>query len=346
MAITYKLFLDERTPKGNDKFALKLRITYDRKHKVVPVNVELKMDEWDPYTQKVKSKHPNAKLITVKINQLINEIQERALKFETVEKVYTVHDLCDSDQQGTGSVTFTSFVEREIADLIAVGRVGNANAYKEASNRLVRFAGKQNLKFENIDYKFLEKFAQAMLTDEVKINSVALYMREIRAIYNRAIRADVVEAKYYPFGKYKIKTTKTISRALSVQEMQKIAATEIEVNSPMWHSRNYFLLSFCLIGINFTDLFKLTPGSIQNNRIIFSRSKTKKIYSVYIHPVAADIISHYFKHTVTAEYLFPVLHKDDCPVIAKKKLKQVIKTTNEYLGRIAKNLEINQPITT
>ena len=48
MSITYKLFLDERTPKGNNKYALKLRITFNRKHKFVPLNVELTKDEWNP----------------------------------------------------------------------------------------------------------------------------------------------------------------------------------------------------------------------------------------------------------------------------------------------------------
>jgi integrase/recombinase XerD len=84
MAITYKLFLDERTPKGNNRYALKLRITFNRKHKFVPLNVELTKDEWNPVTQKVKASHPNAKLITVKINRTLNEVQEKALKLDKI----------------------------------------------------------------------------------------------------------------------------------------------------------------------------------------------------------------------------------------------------------------------
>lgn len=76
MAITYKLFV-ERTPRGNKKFALKLRITYNRKHKVIPMNIELLKEDWNAATQKVKPSHPNAKLITLKINQTINEVRKR-----------------------------------------------------------------------------------------------------------------------------------------------------------------------------------------------------------------------------------------------------------------------------
>jgi len=344
MAITYKLFLDERTPKSNNKFALKLRITYNRKHKVVPVNVELRKDEWNEDTQKVKASHPNAKLITVKINQTLNDIQEKALRFETTEKVYGVENLA-----GMGSnekiVTFKSFAEQEIESLTRAGRIGNAITYRTATNKIIAFTGKNGLRFEQIDFKLLETFTNSMLAEGMTMNAIASYMREIRAIYNKAIKAELVEQKYYPFTKYSIKTTKTISRALTVEEMKKIIQLEIEPNTTKWHSRNYFLLSFCLIGINFTDLFKLTPDSIQNNRIIFSRSKTKKIYSIYLQPMAQEILSCYFKPENNPDFLLPILSKGDTPVIVKKKALQGIKTANEYMYRIGKELLIKQEIT-
>ena len=277
MAITHKLFLDERTQKSNKTYALKLRVTYNRKHKVIPLNIDLMKDEWNPVSQKVKSSHPNAKLITLKINQTINEIQEKALKYETTEKMYSVEDLAGNGGNSTSDTTFLSFANSEITTLIKTGRIGNANAYRDATNKLIKYTGKKGLKFEHIDHKLLDRFTQSMLAEDMKINAIAVYMREIRAIYNRAIKAELVEQKYYPFTKYKIKTTKTISRALTIEEMRKVAQLKIEPNTTMWHSRNYFLLSFCLIGINLTDLFKLTPENIIGNRIIFHRSKTHKI---------------------------------------------------------------------
>ena len=343
MAITYKLFLDERTQKGNNKFALKLRITFNRKHKFVPLNVELKKDEWNPITQKVKASHPNAKLINVKINQTLNEVQEKALKYETTEKVYDVADLAVN---GTNNVlTFKSFADQEIKNLKNAGRIGNATTYQTATNKLIAYAGNA-LRFEQIDYKLLDNFANSMLEDEMTVNAVASYMREIRALFNKAIKMDIVEQKYYPFTKYKIKTTKTISRSLTVAEMKKIAKLKLIPGSQMWHSRNYFLLSFCLIGTNFTDLFKLTPHSIQNDRVIFNRSKTKKIYSICLQQKAMQILSCYYKPESNPDYLLPVLSKGDSPADIKRKALQAIKTTNKYLVDIAKECKISQEITT
>ncbi|PQJ08967.1 hypothetical protein CJD36_021395 [Flavipsychrobacter stenotrophus] len=344
MAISFKLFLDERTAKGNGQYSLKLRVTYNRKHKVVPLNVILQKEDWNSTTQKVKPSHPNAKLINIKVNQTLNEIQEKALKYETLEKVYTVDDLSCTNNPNT-LTTFNAFAENEIASLMNAGRVGNANAYRDASNKLIRFASNKPIRFENIDYKFLEQFTQSMLSDNIKVNTVAIYMREIRALYNKAIKADIVEQKYYPFSKYKIKTEKTISRALTAKEMKAIVKLGLEPNTPIWHSRNYFLLSFYLIGTNFSDLFKLTCSSHVDGRVIFNRSKTHKVYSIKLNSSAAGILSIY-KTSLASHYLLPVLSIGDNPDIAKKKVKQAIKTTNEYLSKIAEQCKIEKEVTT
>ena len=172
MAITYKLFLDERTQKSNKKFALKLRVTYDRKHRVIPLNVELLKKDWNAESQKVKASHVNAKLITVKINQMVNEIQEKALKFETREKVYGVDDLASNGKTNNSSTTFLSFANDQIASLMKAGRVGNAITYKTATNRLIAFTGKTDLKFEQIDFKLLDSFTNSLLGENLTINAI------------------------------------------------------------------------------------------------------------------------------------------------------------------------------
>lgn len=347
MAITYKLFLDERTVKSNNRFALKLRITYNRKHKVIPLNIELSKEDWNPQTQKVKVSHPNAKLINIKINQALNDVQEKALKYETVEKVYDVQDLSSSSNGGTSAIiTFQKFAENEIECLIKAGRVGNAITYRTATNKLMGFSKSKELRFEQIDYKLLDAFTNSMLAQGMTKNAIASYMREIRAIYNKAIKAEIVDQKYYPFNKYKIRTTKTISRALTSEEMQKISSLELPGNSPIWHARNYFLLSFYLIGINFTDMFLLKPENIVDSRIVFSRSKTKKIYSIQVHKEAHDLLAIYYKPENKPRYLFPIITYGDSPTKVKKDIQQAIKTTNKYLSRIAKDCSIGKEVTT
>ena len=344
MAITYKVFLDQRRARGTDIYPLKLRVTFNRKHKEIPLNINLHPKDWNETTQRVKANHPNAKMITIKVSSSLNEISERALRLEAAGKVYNVDDLVTTHNAGSGGViTFLSFTNSEITRLNEAGKVGNAITYRTASNRLIAYAKRENLRFEQIDYQLLSSFTASLQAEGLTLNAIASYMREIRAVYNKAIKSKIVEAKYYPFDEYKIKTTKTAQRTLSIEQMQRIASLELPCNTPIWHSRNYFLLSFCLIGTNLTDLFKLSFSNVQGERVVFNRSKTKKLYSIWLHPEAKTILTRY-EHGQHGR-LLPILGIEDKPLVAKKKCLQAIKNINKYLRRVAEMCDIKQEVT-
>ena len=340
MIVTFKAFLDERHQKADTTYPLKIRITGNRKQKEIPLSVYLKENEWDKGNNRVTLSHPNFKLITLKINQTLSDLQEALLKFETSNTSFTLDDITTAVTQKNTAIntTFFSYADQQVKIMIQSGRIGNAIAYKNATAKLLDYTKKKELRFESIDYKLLENFTSIMLSKGTKVNTVAMYMREIRAIYNRAIKEGIIDYKHYPFNKYKIKNAKTISRTLTIEEMKKIIECKIEPNTPAWHSRNYFLLSFCLIGINFTDLFKLTPNSLQNGRIIFSRSKTKKIYSIYVQPMAQEILSHYFKPENNPDFLLTV-ERTEFKLKGKKNSFQLL--TERDVNTILRELNLN-----
>ena len=336
MIVTFKAFLNERRQKTDGTFPLVLRITANRDKKELPLNIFLQAKEWDKNNNKIKPNHPNARLINQKISQTLNEIQEVVLKLEASRPVFTVLDVVNTFiKKNDGATTFFPYADQQISIMLQTGRVGNSIAYKNAISKLRKFTQNPTLRFEEVNYKLLNSFANSMLTGGIGVNTVALYMREIRAIYNRAIKEGVVEQKYYPFNNYKIKIAKTISRTLSIEDMRKIVGLELQPNTPIWHARNYFLLSFCLIGINFMDMFLLTHGSIQSNRVQYSRSKTKKLYTIYMHGTTIGLLKPYLNQYTNSHYLLPVLTKGDSPVKAKKDIYKASKTTNKYLRRIA-----------
>jgi integrase/recombinase XerD len=182
----------------------------------------------------------------------------------------------------------------------------------------------------------------------MKVNGVANYLRTIRAVFNKAIKEGIISADCYPFGKYQIKHEKTINRTLTQAEMRGIINLDLAPGTTIRHRRNLFLLSYCLMGINFSDLLTLTKDSIVDGRIVFRRRKTHKVYSIWLHPKAEEILNHYrTTSTVNGKaFLLPfVTNKGDLSVL-KKEILQVVKNTNDYLGKIAKLCEIDKPITT
>lgn len=207
-----------------------------------------------------------------------------------------------------------------------------------------------NFSFEALTYKKLVEFQDSMLADEIKVNSISVYMRTIRALYNRAIKEGIVSASSYPFTAYRIKNEKTVNRTLTLKEIRSIANLKLELDTPIWHWRNYFLLSFCLIGINFSDLLTLTGDSVVDDRIVFRRKKTGKIYTILLQPKAVEILRCYsdIDTPEKGKRLLPVLKQTSDLVKLKKDIWQAIKTCNEYLERIAKmkDVDIKKDIST
>jgi integrase/recombinase XerD len=211
---------------------------------------------------------------------------------------------------------------------------------------LIGFGNNRNLKFKEIDYTFLEAFQRHLITKGVKQNSIGNYLRTIRAIYNRAIKAKIIDRSYYPFTEVPIKSERTAKRAILANDLGKIYRHELKENTREWHARNYFFLSFSLIGVSFTDLAYLKPSNIIKGRIVYRRRKTRKEYSIKLTALAQRIINEYKGRN--EKYLLPILPVSviEDSLIANQKIHQWIKTTNKWMKELAKQCDINETITT
>jgi integrase len=278
------------------------------------------------------------------VNKAIQEIQELALQSQTSGKDISIDWLNKTlDKPKHKKLTFFEYAAIQIQLMNEAGRIGNAITYKNAISKLRSYT-KKEIAFSEIDFKLLDQFTSYMVSNGTKLTTVGIYMRSIRAIFNKAIKEDIIGSSLYPFTKYRIKTAKTAYRTLSIEQLKSIISLDLEPNTPIWNARNRFLLSFCLIGINFTDMFLLQSSNIYGDRIIYNRAKTKKLYSIKLTSKAQEILQLYANSN--NDYLLPTFHGNPSPETIKKVGLQAIKLTNEYLGRIAKMAKIDQNITT
>ena len=180
------------------------------------------------------------------------------------------------------------------------------------------------------------------------MNSIAAYLRSIRAIYNKAIKAEIVDNRNYPFAKFTIDTEETISRTLTLQEIKNLVEYDLEPNTAPWHNRNYFILSFCLIGMNFADLFTLEPNDFRDTRIAYRRNKTGRVYNISVHEKVLELILYYqsLPSRNNKIYILPVLPYTTLSLKERTNIKQVCKTCNKYLKAIASKCNISKNIST
>jgi len=68
----------------------------------------------------------------------------------------------------------------------------------------------------------LQSFEKHLRDKGNSINSIGIYMRTLRAVYNKAIAEEIIQDDNYPFKKYKIKTGNPSRWVLSKEDMIKL----------------------------------------------------------------------------------------------------------------------------
>ena len=339
------MLLDLRRAKSDGTFNIIFRITDYNKVYTINSGVALQQHYWDEKKGQVDKTHPNAKLLNIKLSKHFFKIEQAVLSLDDEFSIEKLKAILSGKPHGEAPETFQLFADKIIQQMMEANRVGNALVYQTAVNRLIAYCGK-DVAFTEINYKLLDQFSHHLTTSGLKINSVSNYFRSIRAIYNKAIKMKVVERSYYPFHDISIKSEKTAKRAILKEDITKLLYVPLQQNSSSWRAFNYFMLSFYIRGISFTDLAYLKHSNIIDGRIEYKRRKTHKNYSVKLFPVAESIINQ--MHVKGSDYLLPVLSNGltEDSVSAKKIIHQWIKTTNKYLKRLSEQVGLSNPVTT
>ena len=163
MALTSKIFLDDRRTKKDGTQPLKLRITIDRKSIEIPLGYTIQPAYWDDAKKEVKKNCPAVQNVT-RLNNLIKKRHSDA-----VEKVIQLQDsgeinvlsMKDIKNRITGKRDETFIIEFTnsiIEELEEGGKVGNARVYKTMRNSIRTFLKHKDIPIKQITFKWLKKY--------------------------------------------------------------------------------------------------------------------------------------------------------------------------------------------
>jgi len=340
-----KTLLDLRRAKSDGTFNIIFRIIDCKKVYTINSGISLQEHYWDNRKGQVGKTHPNAKLLNIKLSKHFFKIEQAVLSLDDEFSIERLKAILSGKPLVDAPETFQVFADKIIQQMMEANRVGNAIVYQTAVNRLITYCGK-DVSFIEVNYKLLDQFSHHLITSGLKVNSVSNYFRSIRAIYNKAIKMKVVDRSLYPFHDISIKNEKTAKRAVLKEDIAKLLEIPLQQHSPSWRALNYFMLSFCLRGISFTDLAYLKQSNIIDGRIVYRRRKTHKDYSVKLFPVAETIINQ--MNVPGSDYLLTIIPNNvpEDSLRAKRIIQQCIKTTNKYLKRLSVEVGLGSPVTT
>lgn len=351
MATTVKVSLDKRRSKKDKTYPLVMRITHNSKSTIsIALGYYVLENDWDDKFSRIKNSYQGTENVG-RLNNYFRKQQTKAIDIvtqlqDTGEILrMTVKQIKERIENKSSKFTFYKYTDKVIEEFKEANRVSYASSMKDMLRAVKRFKKDADIKFEQIDYTFLKGFETFHLSKGNSINSLGVYMRNLRAIYNRAIKEGNVKREFYPFDNYSIKREKTKKRAVRKEVIQKIEAVELPVGQRVWHAKNYFLFSFYSMGMNFIDMAFLKISNITNGRLEYKRNKTKKIYNMLITERMWEILDQYIDDKGDDDYIFPIIKKNGNPTQLYREMEDKRRVYNKKLKEIAERCKIEENLT-
>lgn len=254
----------------------------------------------------------NYKVKTTRLNQMLDRAEELLLThyhlpYETLKKIIRSEVFHRQDKTKALYEYIQDFADTKDNFSTKEKYVGTMQKVKE-------YAPEADL---SIDFRWIEGF-ERHLRQTLAINTTSIHIRNIRAVFNWAIKNEWTTN--YPFKKFHITYEQTKKRNLSIESIRYIRDADIDEAHKV--CRDIFMLMFYLIGINIIDLCKATPQDLRNGRLEYRRAKTKKLYSIKVEPEAMEIIEKYKGSTRLLA------------IAEQTGYRNVARLVNEYVGRI------------
>ncbi|HXB40691.1 MAG TPA: site-specific integrase [Bacteroidia bacterium] len=329
-----------------------LRVIQNRKVSYISTKASSTKELWDEEANLPKKKHPLYKQLLVLIDTKKAEANKLNLELETDNIDLSAKEIKRKLKKTTNSKSVFKYFDEIIARLEKTNRIGYANIFKSTKNSLVKFCPETEIEFNDITQSFLIRYEEDFLQRGVSLNSVFVFMRTFKTLINYARKEGVVKETYNPFKEIsftKYRRVKTQKRAISKKQIQKIGNLKLKPETSLFHSRNYFMFSFYNRGINFIDIAFLKWSSIKNNRLSYTRKKTKEQFTIGMLAPAIEIFNYYKKIYYDNEdgYIFPILNSTHISARSiDNRIDRVLKIVNADLKEIAALAKIDEKLTT
>ena len=305
-----------RSRKGQDnKYALVIQVLYNRQKCELRTPYRLELTEFNNSSEKAvtdcrcKTRAAEIREINDYIISTKDEVEKIVLSL-VEEGEFTVSDVSRRYRMRNDMSNFFVYAESKIVEMRNEGRNGTASNYLSAINAFADYLGSREISLNDLTRSTIEGFMNWQKQQGNNPNTVVFYVKQLRAIYNKADDDGYVHAVYSPFHKIKLKGSKTVKRAISSQDICKIATLVLVGKNQLKHlARDLFKFSLFTRGMSFIDMCYLKKANIHGNMLVYRRRKTGQLIEVRIEPGIWELIRKY--EDDTSEYLFPMLRTND-----------------------------------
>lgn len=347
--LTYFTILENRAKK-NGLFPVCLVVYFNGAKRRYRTNVDLTEDQWKKIKspklrdEKLKEKRADIQSFIRKAEAAGKKLHE--FSFEAFEEEYF-----KKKQISTIDISFKDCTKGFMEEKANEWSIKTTLMYETILASVGEF--QSNLRMKGITPDFLRQYENHLSSEKKSISTKGIYLRQIRAVCNYAIRKKYITREKYPFTNYSVPAAQKNKRALSNDDLKSLIEYKTEVPEEQ-KAIDFWTFSYLGNGMNFKDIAMLRYSDIKGENIKFYRSKTRstskgdqKEISIYLLPKMLEIIQRWGSVNKTGkEYIFPILHDGMSAREENAAIAQFVKTTNKYLKHVTDSLEWSNKVTT
>jgi integrase/recombinase XerD len=314
------LVLDKRRTKSDGTYPIKMRIVINRRSFHIALGHSVDERYWNEKKEQISTHAKTVGNVNRLNNKLLNEkklIRDRLLELDESQGLETLSlaeiksQLTGDGEAGTHLLEFfnTVITEEEIKK-----RIGNARVYKMVRDSITSFLKGEDIPMVkvNVDWLieyetwYLSRFHSKKSNEKNSVNGLSVNLRTLRALLNNAIKREILSSESYPFKKYSIKNQKTKKRAVKLNVLE--ALKEYQPVSPnQQKAKDYFFISYYLMGISFVDLAFLQVKNIVDGRVEYERKKGGRLYSIKITPPLQTLLDKFLPGKKDEDFILNVI---------------------------------------
>jgi integrase/recombinase XerD len=272
-------------PSSNPLYGnIRLQITENRIPTTISLNEKILVKDWDETKQQVKRSNKEYQRINERIDDFI--------------KKYYYDNYTPPNKN-----SLIQYIKKLNKDVFNHGTRGGKNSkLKVLMEFLEEKEKKKDLKYSEFDNDLVKRFYNYLLQTKRSKNHTVRIIRELKFIYNKLVNEEGITFKKNPFLGLDTKEVYDNNKSLTIEELNKIIENPIPKSDKtinIYNHRNYFLFQVYSMGMRIRDVLFLRWNQIEDERIVYTMSKTKKKISYLLLENIVKIIvqySPYYKH--------------------------------------------------
>ena len=255
-----------------------IRASQGRKSVDIPTNIFCQSKQFsDGY---INSLHPQFDGLNAMINQIMLDIQATEIEAfrkdinMTVQRLYSMYVEALST-----TVPLTQFSEN-VLKYSSNRKEVTKRSYRDVVRNINEFS--PGVALEDIDIQWIKKYERWQYDRGISDSTVWSRLKVIRALFNEAIKRDLLKPWQTPFRLYEIPELRYRTDVLRFSEMEDLLHYKFE-DQKLRRARDFFLLS-CYTGLRYADMVRLTSGHIRQvgdeTWLTIQTSKTGKLVQI------------------------------------------------------------------